>query len=76
MTEFYSSPGILDERMHLYLATGLTLGPQALEPGEEIETQIVSLGEAVAMIGQGRIRDAKTLAGLLYYERFYRKEKP
>ncbi len=62
---FWMSPGILRERMHLFLATGLTPGPQALEPGEQIRTRIVPWREAVAMCRDGRIEDAKTIAGIL-----------
>jgi ADP-ribose pyrophosphatase len=72
--EFWISPGILSERMHLYLATGLQPGPAALEAGEQIRTQIVSWEEAISLIERGQIRDAKTLVGLLYYDRL-RKQR-
>lgn len=62
---FWMSPGILRERMHLFLATHLTAGPQALEPGERITPRVVSWQEAVAMCLDGRIDDAKTVAGIL-----------
>ncbi len=70
LVAYYASPGILDERMHLYLATGLTPGPAALEPGEEIRPLPTSRLEALEMARDGRIQDAKTLIGLLYYETF------
>ena len=66
---FYLSPGILDEQMHLYLATGLTAGATAREEGEEIENWLVPCDEAVAMIFRGEIRDAKTIVGLLWAQR-------
>jgi folate-binding protein YgfZ len=62
---FWMSPGILRERMHLFVAEDLTAGPQALEPGEQIQTRIVSWDEAVAMCRDGRIEDAKTIAAVL-----------
>lgn len=62
---FWMSPGILRERMHLFVAEGLTPGPQALEPGEEITTRLIPWHEAVAMCRDGRIEDAKTIAGIL-----------
>lgn len=68
LTIFYSSPGILDERVHLFLATGLTPGPRDLQGGEEIETLLVAWKGAVEMVRSGAIRDAKTLVGLLYYK--------
>jgi ADP-ribose pyrophosphatase len=63
--EFFTSPGILDERMFLYLATGLVPGDSAREPGEEIENLIVSWDEAVSMALDGHIEDGKTLLALL-----------
>jgi ADP-ribose pyrophosphatase len=62
---FYASPGILTEYLHLYLATGLTSGPNQLEFDEHIELLTVPWAEAVAMMRRGEIKDAKTMAGLL-----------
>lgn len=69
LTQFYMSPGILNERMLLFLATDLAGGPARLESGEQIEPLIVAWPEALAMALDGRIEDAKTLVGLLWYER-------
>ena len=66
---FYLSPGILDERMHLFLATSLTPGETAREPGEEIENLIVPWEDAIGMVFDQRIQDAKTIVGLLFYDR-------
>ena len=63
--EFWMSPGILRERMHLFVATNLVPGPQALEPGERIRPRIFRWDEAVAMCLAGTIDDAKTVAGIL-----------
>ena len=65
LAPFYVSPGILDERMYLYKATGLVPGEQALEEGEQIENLQVSFDEALAMLRRGEIQDAKTIIGLL-----------
>ena len=65
---FWMSPGILRERMHLFVARDLVAGPQALEPGEQIRTRLVPWAEAVAMCRDGRIEDAKTIAGILLVE--------
>lgn len=70
LTAFFASPGILDEKMRLYLATGLEPGPRELQAGEEIELMPVPWKEALAMAGDGRIQDAKTLVGLLFYHVF------
>lgn len=69
---FFLSPGILDERMHAFLATDLVAGETALEPGEEIVNEIVPLHVAVEKIFSGEIQDAKTIACLLMVERLQR----
>ncbi|MDX1945406.1 MAG: NUDIX hydrolase [Pirellulaceae bacterium] len=66
---FFLSPGILNEKMHLYLATGLTAGETAREEGEEIENLLVPWSEALSMIFSGQIKDAKTIVGLLWADR-------
>ena len=69
LPSFYISPGILNERMHLFVAEDLTPGPAAREPGEEIENLVVSWNQAVEMAVQGEIQDAKSLVGILQWER-------
>jgi ADP-ribose pyrophosphatase len=69
LAELVMSPGILNERTHVFIATGLSSGTASPEPGEEIETLIVPCEEALAMIDDGRIQDAKTVAALLLYDR-------
>jgi ADP-ribose pyrophosphatase len=69
---FFMSPGILDEQMHLFLATRLTPGRQNLEGGEQITPRLVTWEEAIRLIRDRTIQDAKTLVGLLYYEVFLR----
>ena len=71
---FCMSPGILDERMYLYLAEDLQPGAMALEAGEDIQPLLCTWSEALEMARRGEIRDAKTLAGLLYYRTFRDKE--
>ena len=70
LREFWMSPGILNERMHLFLARGLRPGKAALDAGESVAPYIVAREEALAMVADGRIEDAKSLVGLLCYERF------
>ena len=70
LSQFFTSPGVLDERMYLYLATGLKQGSPAREAGEDIHNRLMPLSEAIDMVRQGRIEDAKTLVGLLYYAAF------
>lgn len=72
LCEFYMSPGVLSERMILYLATQLSPGPSRLEGGELIEPFVVSWDEAMSLVERGEIRDSKSLCGLLWYDRFRR----
>jgi ADP-ribose pyrophosphatase len=69
VAEFYPSPGVLSERLHLFLAEDLTAGAPHPEPGEQLEPLVVPWGEALAWIRAGKIRDAKTLVGLLLVDR-------
>jgi ADP-ribose pyrophosphatase len=66
----HPSPGILGERMTVFLAEGLQAGEPDLEPGEEIETLLIPIDDVLAMIRDGRITDAKTVASLLFWQTF------
>lgn len=72
LATFYSTPGILNERMYAFLATDLTPGERALEASERIRVTPMTHGEAMQAICDGRIKDAKTMVALLYYDRFVR----
>jgi len=65
---FYVSPGVLDEMIHLFVAEDLSPVPAARQPGEEIENLVVPWEEAMRMVRDGQIHDAKTLVGLLVYD--------
>lgn len=69
LCEFYTSPGFCNELMRVFVAEDLQFVGQRLEAGEHIEPQIVAVDQAVAMIHDGRIRDGKTIAGLLIWAR-------
>ena len=63
---FYVSPGFLDETMTIYLAQGLRAGVAQPEEDERIATTFFTLTEAKNMVIRGRIRDAKTICGILW----------
>lgn len=67
--EFWMSPGILNERMFLYVAQGLRQGTMALEAGELLEPEILTWNETLEMLDRGEIQDAKTIAALCLWER-------
>ena len=73
LTTLCMSPGILDEKMYVYIATNLTAGEMALEAGEDIQVRLLTWPESLEMVRDGRICDAKTVATLLYYDTFRRR---
>ena len=61
---FFTTPGFTDEVIHIYKATGLTPGKQNLDHDEVLEVVELPLKEAIGRIGDGTIRDGKTMVGL------------
>ena len=70
--DVFPTPGFLEERMYLLLAEGLTAGEAQPEEDEKIEVRAFRLKELKQMIKSGRMRDAKSIAGILYYLTFLR----
>ncbi len=64
----YPSAGYSDEIIHVFYALPAAAGSSHPDEGEFLETLYLPLGEALAMIGRGEIRDGKTIAALLYYK--------
>ena len=62
---FHTVPGICNEYLHLFLATGLTPGQTDREADEFMEVVTLPLNEALAMVKTGEVHDAKTIIGLL-----------
>lgn len=58
-------PGYSNERIHIFLASGLRPARQALDADEVIAVHRFDLAEAAAMIARGEIQDAKSICGLL-----------
>jgi ADP-ribose pyrophosphatase len=69
LTVFLPSPGVLDERTHLFLAMELKPGEQRPEKDEQLEPHILPWKDAMEMALDGSISDAKTLIALLLWER-------
>jgi ADP-ribose pyrophosphatase len=68
--DVFPTPGFLEERMYILLAEGLTLGEAEPEEDEKITVKSFTRKELEKMIRTGTLRDAKSIAGLLYYFRF------
>jgi ADP-ribose pyrophosphatase len=67
IAEFYTAPGFCTELMHVYIARGLTPASAEGDADEILKPVRMSIGQALKLIRSRRIRDAKTIAGLLIY---------
>ena len=75
-TEFldvWPTPGFLEERMHILLAEGLTAGEATPEEDEKIISHGYSVSELKRMMKTGKLRDGKSIAGILYYLTFLKQ---
>lgn len=66
---FYTTPGLTDEKMHAFLATGLEPVGQELQEDEEITVEVVPIRRAFTMIDTGELTDAKSMLALLLAQR-------
>jgi len=73
--KFFASPGFVAETMAVYLATGLHAGKAEPEDDELIQKRLLALPAAVKMILNGTIRDAKTIASVLWLDRIWISDK-
>jgi ADP-ribose pyrophosphatase len=70
--DVFPSPGFLEEQMHVLLAEGLTPGEAEPEADEKIISHAYSAEELQRMMQHGKLRDGKSIAGILYYLTFLR----
>jgi ADP-ribose diphosphatase len=63
---FYTTPGFTDEKIHVFMATGLVAGETKHEADEFLDLQPMMLSRALEMVESGEITDAKTALALLY----------
>jgi ADP-ribose pyrophosphatase len=68
----HTAVGYTDESIELFLARKLTKKEAKLDPGEFLETLLVPFDEALGMVRDGRITDAKSVIGLLWLKVFLR----
>src|SRR5271154_3537906 len=68
--DVFPTPGFLEERMYILLAEDLTAGKAEPEEDEKITAQAFTQSELEQMIRRNKLRDAKSIAGILYYLRF------
>ena len=65
LSEFFVSPGFLEEKMWVFLATELSEGTQRLDEDEVLDIVRLPIADALEMITSGEIQDAKTIIGLM-----------
>ncbi len=61
----YSSPGVMQEKMHLYMAQGLEQGEANPDEGEFLDVVQIPLEELLQMIRENRLPDGKTMIGVM-----------
>jgi ADP-ribose pyrophosphatase len=66
----FTTPGFTDEKIHVFMATGLTHGESAREADEFVDVVIMPVAEALELIRTGEILDAKTALSILYVAGF------
>ncbi len=69
LTDWLVSPGVMTERMYLYVCEDLRPGQVAHQPDENLEPVVVTWSEAVKMVDDGRIEDAKSMLAILLWDR-------
>ena len=65
----YASPGVLDEKLHLFVAEDLTPGPSQPEADEQLEPITLRFDEVLRMCLAGEVTDAKTITAILLWDR-------
>jgi ADP-ribose pyrophosphatase len=75
MMDVFPTPGFVAEKMVIFAAEGLTAGVAHPEADEKIAARKLTLREAERWIRTGKIRDAKTVCGILYYSKFIARKK-
>src|SRR6266478_1624940 len=73
--DVFPTPGFLEERMYILLAEKLTAGEAQPEEDEKITAKAFAPAALAGMIRRNVLRDAKSIAGLLYYFRFLAGKK-
>lgn len=70
LTTIYTTPGFTDEQIHIFLATGITVGETSHETDEFIEVEARPISRILKMIRDGEMVDSKSITALLYVAGF------
>lgn len=66
----YTTPGFTDERIYIFMASGLTRGEMKHEKDEFMTVETVTLSRALQLVKTGDLADAKTALALLFVAGF------
>lgn len=64
LCQFYTTPGLTDELMHVFIATDLSFVGQQLEPYESMSVELMRVDQLLEMLDSGQIKDGKTIVAL------------
>jgi ADP-ribose pyrophosphatase len=70
LTTIYTTPGFTDERIHLFMATGLVSGSPKREVDEFLELHQFRWAEVLELVQTGKMADGKTLSAIMFVQCF------
>jgi ADP-ribose pyrophosphatase len=70
LTTIYTTPGFIDERIHLFMASGLEAGTHQREADELLEIQQFRWSEVLELVRAGNLVDSKSLTTILFVQCF------
>lgn len=73
LTRFFTTPGFTNEVIHLFAATDLSQGMVSRDKDEFMEVVELPLSRVLDLVRSGELRDGKSLVGILFVERFFRR---
>ncbi|HRY29784.1 MAG TPA: NUDIX hydrolase, partial [Elusimicrobiota bacterium] len=73
MLSYWPTPAFANEIIHVFGASGLRRGTYSPDEDEIIEPVVLRLSRVLEMIRRGRLRDSKTIVGLLAFSRWMKK---
>jgi len=73
--DLYTTPALIDEVIHMYIATDLVEGEQHLDEDEFVNTLKMPLNQAVEMVMNGEIKDSKTQTIILKADKYFQMEE-
>lgn len=70
ITYIDTTPGFSDEKIHIFVATGLEEGDVQPDTDEFVEVRKLKVEDIIKLIYQGDINDAKTIIGAFIAEKY------